>query len=749
MSLFRSKLACFLALCSLAAYATPSADDALARAVALRHAGHLQQAIEQLRSLAIGDDAVSVAARGELGAALVQTRRYDEAEPLLRTAYEQSDGSARAWQAIELGNLAASRRQTAEALRHYQEARALAGRDTALALTARINAARLAERGGQPALLASISADAARVDDPAVRARLRLSIGSLAGRAGAGKLAWENLDEARALAAQTGHVRSEVAALDALAQLYEQEGRRADALRLSQHGIARARAAAEEPTDLLLRLEWRQGRLLAARGGNDEARAAYQRAVEHVESIRQDIPIEYEAGRSSFRDTLEPLYLGYIDLLLKRADDTSQTGERVSLLRKARGIGELVKQSELQDYLGERCTVDAAQSDAQVRTAPGTAVVYPIVLPDRIELLFESAAGISHQVTPMAAGELRRLVSEYGKFLRDDNEPPYLAHAQRLYDLLIRPFAGEIAAQQVHTLLIVPDGVLRLVPWATLHDGKQFLVEKYALVINSGLSLSSQAAEPNTAFSALLAGMAEPGPVIDKLGELRLTRLLQPTAARSLGKRRTTGVRQFSAAARAMTGSDPAHQRQLREKLALPGVKAEVEALSSLLPGVSLLDSGFTTARLHDELAKGEYRIAHVATHGYFGSTADESFIMAYDNVVTMDGLQKLLQLEGVRKTPIELLTLSACETAEGDDRSPLGIAGAALKARARSALGSLWPVSDEAAQRIMQSFYSGLVRDGLSKAEALRRAQMSLLGDANLQHPYYWAPFILVGNWR
>ena len=161
------------------------------------------------------------------------------------------------------------------------------------------------------------------------------------------------------------------------------------------------------------------------------------------------------------------------------------------------------------------------------------------------------------------------------------------------------------------------------------------------------------------------------------------------------------------------------------------------------------MDAAFTTERLHEEFDKGEFRIAHLATHGFFGNTGDESYLMAYDDIVTMNGLQKLLQLEGVRKNPIDLLTLSACETAEGDDRSPLGIAGAAIKAKARSVLGTLWPVSDEAAKRIMTSFYSSLVRDGASKAEALRLAQVMLVANPDMNHPYYWAPFIIVGNWR
>jgi CHAT domain-containing protein len=129
-----------------------------------------------------------------------------------------------------------------------------------------------------------------------------------------------------------------------------------------------------------------------------------------------------------------------------------------------------------------------------------------------------------------------------------------------------------------------------------------------------------------------------------------------------------------------------------------------------------------------------------------FGSTADATFVMAHDDLITIDQLQAYLRGPGLRDRPIELLTLSACETAEGDDRAPLGLSGAALKAQAESALGSLWPVSDEAAQRLMASFYGNLVQAGSAgKARALQQAQVRMIGQTGLQHPYFWAPFILV----
>jgi len=753
MNLFRWPAAQFLLgmlLVLNTAHAAPDAE-AIARGTALRNGGNLQQAIDYFSTLRTASDQdTAVAATGKMGATLLQMRRHAEAETYLREAYGKTTGIERARLANELGNLAAARRLKLEALRFYTEVRALAGDDAVLVLLARINEVRLVERQEQAVLLQSISNDLASISDPLTRARLRLSVGQLMNESGSLQMAYENFNEAQTLAAKSGDTRIEVDSLDGLAQLYEEQGRKMEALRLTKRGIDRAQAGQGLFADILLQLEWRQGRLLAAQGANDEARAAYQRAIEHIESIRQDIPIDYEDGRSSFRDTLEPIYLGFIDLLLKKAD-TAVDNERISLLRRTRDIAELIKQSELQDYLGERCSVDSAQNEALTGVAPGTAIFYPILLKDRIEVIFESGAGISRYTTAMDAKLLRDRVTAYAQSLRYGEEG-YRDDAIRLYDVLIRPFEKDIKDQGVHTLLVVPDGVLRLLPWTALHDGQQFLVQKYSVVINSGLSMTNQAANRGKGFVSLVAGMAEPGPtLIEKLSKSSLEQVVNPKSATRSGfaLKLAKGDTQRAVSVTTRTIKGVKRAVAWKEELALPGVKAEIDALSKILPGTNLLDATFTTGRLHDEFDKGEYRIAHLATHGFFGKTGDQSYLMAYDDIVTMDGLQKLLQLERVKKNPIDLLTLSACETADGDDRSPLGIAGAAIKAKAKSVLGTLWPVSDQAAQKVMISFYGSLVHDGVSKAEALRLAQVALIGNPDLEHPYYWAPFIIVGNWR
>jgi CHAT domain-containing protein len=100
-----------------------------------------------------------------------------------------------------------------------------------------------------------------------------------------------------------------------------------------------------------------------------------------------------------------------------------------------------------------------------------------------------------------------------------------------------------------------------------------------------------------------------------------------------------------------------------------------------------------------------------------------------------------------LRKNPVELLTLSACQTAVGDERAALGLAGVAIKAGARSALASLWFVNDESTSKLVTEFYQQLQNPTLSKAQALQQAQKSLM-EQGYQHPLYWAPFLLIGNW-
>jgi CHAT domain-containing protein len=113
-----------------------------------------------------------------------------------------------------------------------------------------------------------------------------------------------------------------------------------------------------------------------------------------------------------------------------------------------------------------------------------------------------------------------------------------------------------------------------------------------------------------------------------------------------------------------------------------------------------------------------------------------------------MNQLEALLSADYFKQHPIDLITLSACQTAEGDDRSPLGISGIAIKSKVHSALGSLWSVSDEATAKLMSTFYQTLKIPGMGKAKALQQAEISLLKQQEFSDPSFWSPFVLVGDW-
>jgi CHAT domain-containing protein len=137
-----------------------------------------------------------------------------------------------------------------------------------------------------------------------------------------------------------------------------------------------------------------------------------------------------------------------------------------------------------------------------------------------------------------------------------------------------------------------------------------------------------------------------------------------------------------------------------------------------------------------------------MSTHGVFGGSPQETYLLAYGGRLTMNDLERLIGLGRFRETPLDLLTLSACETASGDERAMLGLGGIAVKAGARTALATLWKVSDDSTSILTGEFYRQMKTQKVSKAQALRNAQKKLLADSRYEHPFYWAPFLLIGNW-
>jgi CHAT domain-containing protein len=177
-------------------------------------------------------------------------------------------------------------------------------------------------------------------------------------------------------------------------------------------------------------------------------------------------------------------------------------------------------------------------------------------------------------------------------------------------------------------------------------------------------------------------------------------------------------------------------------------VAEELEAIQRLYPGTLLLNKDFLVPRVEKELKEGLFTILHVASHGQFETDVRKSFLLTFDDKLTMEKLSQYIGLLRFREEPLELLTLSACQTAAGDDRAALGLAGVSIKAGARSALATLWFINDQASSALVSEFYRQLQDSSVSKAVALQRAQLKMLEEPAFDHPAYWAPFLLLNNW-
>lgn len=750
-----------------------------------RQTGHLNEAESAFsRALAAAEQLSEPRAQalttGLLGYTYLQKRRFSQAKPLLeqavKIAVQHHWPGLAALHTNYLGNYHASQRQLAVARDYYENSLdwALQSQDPALTVQAKINIARLAnsedDTGWVWRLLKEAHAALAMVDSDSDRAHFSLQIGYQAlnlqpsdkfDQTARIELAYQTLTTAFDLAVQHSNQRTQSLSKGYLGQLYESQKRFTDALVFTDQAVDIAqRIGAKE---LLMQWEWQRGRILKELGQLKTALAAYRRAVDHIQAIRHDIPVDYHQGRSSFRETLEPVYLGLADLLLQQGKqvDISEMG---NILRETRQTVELIKKTELEDYFHNRCAIHSVAEVNLERIAPKTATIYPIMLPDRLELLVGIGAEIHHQTVPIAATKIRQNARSLAKQLRR-RMYQYKELAIQLYNWLIAPVEDLLQSHAIDTLVVIPDSELRLVPFAALYDGENYLIERFAVVTSPGLTLFDPKPIPRNEIVTLLAGLSQPGPVVRTLPFPRLQRLVSSVVAQSGDSSLTENTRDISdlLLTRNQTGAqyaaltpekiqelleDPVILKKSQQVLALPGVENEINKLSNLLPSTNLLNENFVRQRLNEEILKSPYRVVHIASHGVFGHSSDQSFIMTYDQILTIDQLENLLLSEKFSDFPIELLTLSACQTAEGDDRSPLGLSGVALKAKVRSVLGSLWPVSDQATVQLMLAFYQRLNLASLSKAQALRQAQIELLNDLKWSHPYYWSPFILIGNW-
>ena len=364
---------------------------------------------------------------------------------------------------------------------------------------------------------------------------------------------------------------------------------------------------------------------------------------------------------------------------------------------QAREAIELMKMAELQDYFHDAGITGDQEHKTRLKDLPkDTAVVYTMILPQRLDLILGMRSGIRKFSVPIEAATLSQEVNALRSSLQRRSRWDYSAEARKLYNLIMKPLELELNANEINTVIFVPDGVLRTVPFAALYDGSRFLIEKYAVVVSPGLNFTDP-------------------------------RLIQRKDTRVLSAGLTESVQGFTP---------------------LCNVGGELDGIQGLYRADRLQNTSFVEGKVRENLKDNPYSIVHIATHGSFARNASDSFLLTWDSRIDMNGLDHLVKQSVSSKNKVELLSLSACETAAGDDRAALGLAGVALKAGTRSALATLWSVNDQASSELVLEFYRQLKNPGVTKAEALQAAQLMLLDDPRYRHPYYWSPFLLIGNW-
>lgn len=508
--------------------------------------------------------------------------------------------------------------------------------------------------------------------------------------------AYKAFNKAASVAEAINDYQASSYAFGYIGKLYEGEKRYHEALQLTRSALFRAQQA-NAPETLYL-WQWQTGRLLKAQGKTNDAISSYENAVYTLQSIRRGMSDGCDhCNNTTFSESIEPVFFGLADLLLLQAATLDKQDDVEICLIKARETIELLKAEELRDYFQDPC-IDAYQ--AKIKSldtiSKNSAVIYAISLPDRLEILLSMSSGMKRFSVNVTADEFTREVTLFRTRIEKRTTRQFMVQAQRLYNWLIHPIDEELVSHKIDTLIFVPDRKLRVVPMAALHDGCQFLINKYALVTTQGLSVTDTQPITREGSDLLLAGLTE-------------------------------AVQGFPA---------------------LLNVNKEMDDIHNLYGGEVLKNEKFVIQNMKKELADTPYSIVHIASHGEFFGKARDTFLLTWDERLNMDSLAQLIKMSRFRKKPVELLTLSACQTASGDDRAALGLAGIAIKAGARSALATLWYVNDEASSKLVVEFYKQLKENSISKSVALQRAQLKLLSDQRYCHPGYWSPFLLIGNW-
>ncbi|MCF3624471.1 CHAT domain-containing protein [Planktothrix agardhii 1801] len=386
------------------------------------------------------------------------------------------------------------------------------------------------------------------------------------------------------------------------------------------------------------------------------------------------------------------------------------------------------RNQEFKQHLGvqgtqlNRSEVQQLLKELEIKTKQVYAIVYIVSREEQLEIIVVPSFGepIRHSV-PEATKEklfpvVRQLQSEITNPRKRD-KVSYQAPAKQLYQWMIQPIEDNLKRLGISTILFSLDAGLRSLPMAVLWDGQQFLTEKYGISLIPSTSLIDFRYQPIGQAQVLAMGAS-----------------------------------------------------QFQQQNPLPAVPIELQNITEIWPGEKFLNERFTLENLKSQRRISDFQVIHLATHADFKTgSPSNSFIQLWNEKLPLTELPNL----GWDNPIVELLTLSACRTALGDRRSELGFAGLAVQAGVKSALASLWYVSDQGTLGLMSEFYESLKQAPI-KAIALQEAQIDMIQGktriendqlittfgaiplpenltefniTSLSHPYYWSGFTMIGS--
>ena len=441
--------------------------------------------------------------------------------------------------------------------------------------------------------------------------------------------------------------------------------------------------------DLLYYWEWQAGRILKSENSKQLSKKMYKNATINLNPVRIEFFMGFRDQYNVFDTYVKPVYMGYIDCLLEQASSDKKN------LQSIIDTLEELKNFELQDYFRDKC---ATKIDArpQMNCPDNSAILYPVSLPDRFVLLIRTVDEINIIEQDIESQTVDLAVDYLKDALKLSSTIQIQNFSSVLYRWIVDPIKSMLTQKGIDTLIFVPDGSLRLIPFSVLHDGNEYIVNQYAIGIIPNFSLTyleeSSELKPDEIY---ISGLSE----------------------------------------------------EVQGFTSIPYVLTEVSRIQELMQGTLSVNDHFTNNTFESSLKQNQYKLIHMATHAMFGINPETTFLLTYDSRLTINKFKHCLDYEK-KGQYIDLLTLSACQTAYGNERSALGLAGMAIKSGVRTSVATLWFINDAATSIIMEEFYRQLKNGKCSKVKALQRAKKKLIEEQKYQHPKYWAAFILIGNW-